>query len=140
MAEIWQRRNEMAAKLTEIQDMSNSITGSSYVSLRWQIQSQVGVLQQRIGVYGASTVTTSQQIKLTVPNENLLDNRIKDLDDLVDELEDQADDADNDAMENLADQLEDLVDDVDRLEGRLTRKTNSFKRAWANMGGDVGYF
>jgi hypothetical protein len=140
MAEIWQRRNEMAAKLSEILQLNNTISGSQFVSLRSQIKGRVLGLQSRIGTYGASSVTTAQQIKLTIPNESLIDDQLRDLDDLGDELEDRADDADNDAMEDLADQLEDLVDDADRLEGRLTRKTNSLKRAWARKGGDVDYF
>ena len=138
--DIIQRVNNMHAKLNQIKQQVQTITGSRYVSIRSRMLIRVNILKQKIGTYGAYSITTPNQIKLLVPNEDLLDRLINDLEDLVDDLEDRADNADDDAMEDFADDLEDLIDDADRLEGRLTNKTNCLKRAWARKDGQVGYF
>lgn len=137
---ILERRNEFYEKLIEIQHVAQQITGSPYVSFRSQIIIKASGVKQRIGTYGAYSITTPQQIKLRVPNERLIDDLINELEDLVDQLEDRADDRDDDNIKDLADQLDDLVDDADRLEGRLTRKTNRLRRIWSRRGGDVDYF
>ena len=137
---ILERRNEFYEKLIEIQQVAQQITGSPYVSFRSQIIIKASGVKQRIGTYGAYSITTPQQIKLRVPNERLIDDLINELEDLVDQLEDRADDRDDDNIKDLADQLDDLVDDADRLEGRLTRKTNRLRRIWSRRGGDVDYF
>jgi hypothetical protein len=140
LSEILERRNEFYEKLTEAQQLVQQISGSPYVSLRRQMFFKVAGLKQSVGTYGAYSITTPQQIKLTIPNEQRIDNLINDLEDLVDQMKDRADDRDEDYAKDLAEQLDDLVDDADRLEGRLTRKTNRLKRIWSHRGGDVDNF
>jgi hypothetical protein len=139
-AEIKQRRDNLSAKLAQIDQSAGSITGSRYVGFRFAIRVQVAKAQGRIGQHGSYTETFLSKMELRVPDEHQLDSLIDSLESIVKQLEERADDFDDEAIEDLADALDDLVDDADRLEGRLTYKTNRLKRKWLNKGGEVSYF
>ena len=139
-ADIKQRRDELSAKLAHIDQLAGQITGSRYVGLRSHIRIWVNFAQTGIGQYGSYTNTFDNTRELRVPDEHKLDLTIDKLEDYAKALEDRADDADDEAMEDLAEALDDLIDDADRLEGRLTSKTNRLKHKWRHKGGEVSYF
>ncbi len=138
--EIKERRDALSAKLVEIHEVAGTIPGSTYLVFRLGLQAQAGKMQERIGPYGSYTITFADRMELRVPDERQLDFLVDSLESVADQFRQRADERDNEAMEDLADQLRDLVEEADRLEGRLTRKTNALKRKWQALGGQVSYF